>query len=125
MSLFSYLDTRAPSVEEIKKIETEYDEYGNVKEPSWLDEYELKTEMTLQRLTSFLGTLSVICAILGLVCSVWGAFAAAGAEGDLAKYSVLILLAGLLVTAVFFAALRLAKAFVSYMLVRLLQNEED
>jgi len=125
MSLFSYLDTRAPSVEEIKKIEAEYDNDGNIKEPTWLDQYELDTEMALQRLTSFFGSLSVICAILGLVCSVWAAVTTAGAEGNLANYSWLIFIGGLLVTAVTFGALRLAKAFVSYMLVRLLQNEED
>ncbi|MBE6754055.1 MAG: hypothetical protein E7559_06885, partial [Ruminococcaceae bacterium] len=109
MSLFSYLDTRAPSVEEIKKIEAEYDDDGNVKEPTWLDEYELQTEMTLQRLTSFFGSLSVICAIIGLACTVWASITTAGVEGDLSKYSALILVGGLFGTAVTFGLLRLAK----------------
>ena len=123
MSLFNYLDTRAPSTEEILKVETEYDEDGSVKEPSWLDTYELNTEFSLQRLASLFGSLSVIFAILGLGVSVWFAFRAA--DGVLSAYSAVLLLVGLAITAAVFALMRLARGVVNYMLVRLLQNEED
>lgn len=123
MSLFSYIDTRAPSTEEIMAVETEYDEDGNVKEPSWVDTYELETEFSLQRLSSAFGTLSIVFALLGIFLSIW--FAVTTAEGILSAYSAIILVVGFAVTALVYALLRLARAFVNYMLVRLLQNEED
>lgn len=123
MSLFSIIDTRAPSTEEIIAAETEYDENGEVKEPSWVDTYELETEFSLQRLAGTFGTLSIIFALLGIFLSVWLAFTTV--DGAFSAYSAVILVVGLAVTALVFAVLRLARAFVSYMLVRLLQNEED
>ncbi len=123
MSLFSYLDTRAPSTEEILAVENEYDENGNIKEPTWIDTYELETEFSLQRLASGFGTLSIIAAILGIFLSVW--FAVTTADGFLSAYSAIILVAGLVITAIVYALLRLARGFVNYMLLRLLQNEED
>ncbi len=123
MSLFSYIDTRAPSTEEIMAVEAEYDEEGNVKEPSWVDTYELETEFSLQRLSSAFGTLSIVFALLGIFLSIW--FAVTTADGILSAYSAIILVVGFAVTALVYALLRLARAFVNYMLVRLLQNEED
>ena len=123
MSLFSYIDTRAPSTEEIKKIEAEYDENGNIKEPTWLDTYELQTEMSLQRLSSLFGTLSIVFAILGIFVSLY--LSLRSADGAYSMYSAVILVVGLAITALTFAVLRLARAFVSFMLVRLLQEEEE
>ncbi len=123
MSLFSYLDTRAPSTEEIMAVENEYDENGNVKEPTWIDTYELETEFSLQRLASGLGTLSIVVLIVGVILSVW--FAVNSSEGLLSAYSAIILVVGLVSTAVIYGLLRLARGFANYMLVRLLQNEED
>ncbi len=122
MSLFSYIDTSAPSTEEILKVETEYDENGNVKAPSWLDTYELNTEYELQRLSGLFGSLSVIFALLGTFISIFVAIRAS--VGSFSMYSAVILLIGLAITAIVFAAMRLARAFVSFMLVRLLQEEE-
>ena len=123
MSLFSYIDTRAPSTEEILRIETEYDENGKELAPSWLDSYELQTEFSLQRLSSLFGSLSIILTIISVAVSVW--FAVRTADGNFSTYSAVILLVGLGISAVVFAAMRLAKAFVNFMLVRLLQTEED
>ena len=123
MSLFSYIDTRAPSTEEILKIETEYDENGVEVAPSWLDSYELQTEFSLQRLSALFNSLSIIVAIVGIIASVWVSFRMA--QGVFSLYSVLMLLGGLLGTAIAFALLRLARAWVSFMLVRLLQTEEQ
>ena len=123
MSFFSYIDTRAPSTEEILKIETEYDENGKELAPSWLDSYELKTEFSLQRLSSLFGSLSIILTIIGIAVSVW--FAIRTADGNFSAYSAVILLSGLGITAIVFAALRLARAFANFMLVRLLQTEEE
>lgn len=123
MSLFSYLDTRAPSTEEIMAVENEYDENGNVKEPTWIDTYELDTEFSLQRLASGFGTLSIVVLIVGIILSVW--FAVTSSEGLLSAYSAIILVVGLVSTAVIYGLLRLARGFANYMLVRLLQNEED
>ncbi len=126
MSLFSIIDTRAPSTEEILAVETEYDENGKVKEPSWIDTYELETEFSLQRLSGTFGVLSVVFAVLGIVLSVWFSVSAAFKNSNaFSLSSLLILVAGLAITALVFAVLRLARAFVNYMLVRLLQNEED
>lgn len=123
MSLFSYIDTRAPSTEEIKKIETEYDENGNVKEPTWLDTYEMQTEFSLQRLASLFGTLSIVFALLGTFVSVFLSIRIA--DGAYSLYSAVILLIGLAVTALVFALMRLAREFVNFMIVRLLQEEEE
>ncbi len=123
MSLFSIIDTRAPSTEEILAVENEYDENGEIKEPSWVDTYELETEFSLQRLAGTFGVLSIVFALLGIFLSVWLAFTTV--EGVFSAYSAIILVVGLAVTALVFAVLRLARAFVNYMLVRLLQNEED
>lgn len=123
MSLFSYIDTRAPSTEEILKIETEYDENGVEVAPSWLDSYELQTEFSLQRLTSLFNSLSIIVVLFGIIASVWGSVRMA--QGELSLYSVFVLLGGLLLTAIVFAGMRLARAWVSFMLVRLLQTEEE
>ena len=123
MSFFSYIDTRAPSTEEILKIETEYDENGKELAPSWLDSYELQTEFSLQRLSSLFGSLSIILTIIGVAVSVW--LSVRTAYGNFSLYSAVILVVGLGITAAVFALMRLARAFVSYMLVRLLQTEED
>lgn len=123
MSLFSYIDTSAPSTEEIMAVEAERNEDGSVKEPEWLDTYELETELSLQRLASGFGTLSILSVIVGIILTVY--FALTTAEGAFSAYSAIILVVGLTVTAVVYALLRLARAAVSYMLVRLLQNEED
>ena len=122
MSLFSYLDTRAPSTEEIIKVETEYNDDGSVKEATWLDTYELSTEMSLQRLCGFFGTLSVIVAIIGVALSLY--FSIRTADGTYSAYSAVILIIGLVSTAAAFGLVRLARAFVNFMLVRLLQEEE-
>ena len=123
MSLFSLIDTRAPSTEEIMAVETEYDEQGNVKEPTWVDTYELETQFSLQRLASAFGTLSIVFALLGIFLSIW--LSIRSAEGAFSAYSAIILVVGLAVTALVYALLRLARAFVNYMLVRLLQTEEE
>ncbi len=123
MSLFSLIDTRAPSTEEIMAVETEYDENGNVKEPTWVDTYEIETEFSLQRLASTFGVLSIVFAVLGIFLSIW--LAVNTAEGILSAYSAIILVVGLAVTALVFALLRLARAFTNYLLLRLLQTEED
>lgn len=123
MSLFSYIDTRAPSTEEIKKIETEYDENGNVKEPTWLDTYEMQTEFSLQRLASLFGSLSIIFALLGTFVSIFLSIRIA--DGAYSLYSAVVLLIGLAVTALVFALMRLAREFVNFMIVRLLQEEEE
>ncbi|MBP3414040.1 MAG: hypothetical protein J6L81_02425 [Clostridia bacterium] len=123
MSLFSYIDTRAPSTEEIKKIETEYDENGNVKEPTWLDTYEMKTEFSLQRLASLFGSLSIVFALLGTFVSIFLSIRIA--DGAYSLYSAVILLIGLAVTALVFALMRLAREFVNFMIVRLLQEEDE
>ena len=141
MSLFSYLDTRAPSTEDILAVETEYNEDGSVKEPSFVDDYELKTEFSLQRLASLFGSLSVIWLIVGTFITGWLTYTTAKsymsitelnanqtvvtAGGSFASNALVALVAGLLVTAIVFALLRLARGFVNYMLVRLLQTEED
>lgn len=123
MSLFSYIDTRAPSTEEIKKIETEYDENGNVKEPTWLDTYEMQTEFSLQRLASLFGSLSIVFALLGTFVSIFLSIRIA--DGAYSLYSAVILLIGLAVTALVFALMRLAREFVNFMIVRLLQEEDE
>lgn len=123
MSFFSYIDTRAPSTEEILRIETEYDENGKELAPSWLDSYELQTEFSLQRLASLFGSLSIILTIISVAVSVW--FSLRTADGSFSTYSAVILLIGLGISAVIFASMRLARAFVNFMLVRLLQTEED
>lgn len=141
MSLFSYLDTRAPSTEDILAVETEYNEDGSVKEPSFVDDYELKTEFSLQRLASLFGSLSIIWTLVGLFITGWLTYTTAksymsitelnpnqtvvAAGGSFASDALVTLVAGLLITAVGFALLRLARGFVNYMLVRLLQTEED
>lgn len=130
MSLFAYLDTRAPSTEDILRVETEYDEHGMPVEPSWVDAYELQTEFSLQRLSSLFGSLSIVFTAINLFLSIFfpvKMLVTAYRTGNdtLSYYSLFALIGGLLLTALVFALLRLAKAWVSFMLVRLLQTEED
>lgn len=130
MSLFAYLDTRAPSTEDILRVETEYDEHGMPVEPSWVDTYELQTEFSLQRLSSLFGSLSIVFTAINLFLSIFfpvKMLVTAYRTGNdtLSYYSLFALIGGLLLTALVFALLRLAKAWVSFMLVRLLQTEED
>lgn len=123
MSLFSYIDTSAPSTEEIMKAEIEVDENGNPVEMSWVDEFELQTECSLQKLSSLFGTLSVVIALVGIIVTLF--LSIRSSIGEFSIYSAVILLAGLTVTLVAFALMRLARGFVDFMLVRLLQEEEE
>lgn len=142
MSLFSYIDTSAPSTEDIMAVETEYNEDGTVKEPSFVDAYELRTELSLQRVASLLGSLSIVWAIVGLFLTGWFTyvsfkdFLAINAAKDAAQTvvsvgsqsfalnSLVVFLIGLAVTAIGFALLRLARGFANFMIVRMLQCEE-
>ena len=123
MSLFSCIDTRAPSTEEIIKIESEYDKNGKLREPSWLDSFELSTELSMQKLSSLFNSLSIALGILGVIISVFASVRAA--NGAFSYYSAIILLVGLAITFVVFALMRLARTFTNFMLVRLLQTEES
>ncbi|MBE6765843.1 MAG: hypothetical protein IJP10_01190 [Clostridia bacterium] len=123
MSLFSYIDTRAPSTEEIIKAEMEVDENGNPVEMTWVDEFELQTECSLQKLSSLFGTLSIAVMLIGII--VTGFLAVRSAVGQFSVYSAMILLAGLTITVIVFALMRLARGAVDFMLVRLLQEEEE
>ena len=68
--------------------------------------------------------LSVIVLLLGGGLSIW--LSVKMANGTFyPQYSSLALIIGLILSFVAFGVMRLAKAFVSYMLVRLLQTEED